>query len=245
MLGKVVGGMPWRHTAQTFGDTEQVSELLDQLEDQLPPNDRVLVAGQASRIAYGDWILRSPAAYVVTETGFYAARQGMARVKTIPPVPATDLPERGMSGVGEVDSLWKFECETVYGRLVVYLSEPTAAEAIADTMNVAYPAVQVHSANAVQWARSSAAPPLTSDEEMRLRMASAEAEARDRRQARRYGAYWAVITVLFSISAIVGLATGDAWGLLALFLAGGSGWYSRYLYRGGRVRFMIIPIPFF
>jgi hypothetical protein len=77
----------------------------------------------------------------------------------------------------------------------------------------------------------------------RAARAQAQAEARDRRRARWYGTYWAVVTGLFGVSAVAGLANGDAWGLFALLLAGGAGWYSRYLYRGGSFRFLIIPIP--
>jgi hypothetical protein len=101
-----------------------------------------------------------------------------------------------------------------------------------------------HFPNPDPWAGSPTKPSLPSDPMAAWRKADAETEARDRRQARRYGTYWAVVTVLFGVSAVVGLVTGDAWGLFALLLAGGTGWYSRYLYRGGKVRIMIIPLPF-
>jgi hypothetical protein len=95
------------------------------------------------------------------------------------------------------------------------------------------------------WANSPSKPsmpPRPVDPEAR-RQAQALAEARDRRRARWYGHYWAVVTALFALSAVTGLANGDAWGLIALLLAGTTGWYARYLYRGGRIRFLIIPIP--
>jgi hypothetical protein len=75
------------------------------------------------------------------------------------------------------------------------------------------------------------------------RRAQAQAQARDRRQARRYGSYWAVVTALLGVSAVSGLATGNPWGLLALVLGGLSGRYSRYLFRGGRVRIFFLPLP--
>ena len=73
--------------------------------------------------------------------------------------------------------------------------------------------------------------------------AEARAEARERRKARRYGHYRAVVTALFGVSAVAALGNGDAWGLSALLPAGATGWYARYLYRGGSFRFLIIPIP--
>jgi hypothetical protein len=104
----------------------------------------------------------------------------------------------------------------------------------------------IHSTNADPWACSPTKPSLPlqpTDAPAARRPADARAEARDRRRARRYGHYWAVVTGLFGVSAVTGLAQGDAWGLFALLLAGSTGWYARYLYRGGSFRFLIIPIP--
>ena len=96
------------------------------------------------------------------------------------------------------------------------------------------------------WANSPSKPsmPAQLDPEAQRR-SQARAVARDRRRARWYGHYWAVVTALFALSAVGGLAHGDGWGLFALLLAGATGWYARYLYRGGRIRFLIIPIPWF
>jgi hypothetical protein len=104
----------------------------------------------------------------------------------------------------------------------------------------------IRSTNADPWAGSPSKPSLPlqpMDALAARRQAEARAEARDRRRARRYGHYWAVVTGLFGISAVTGLTQGDAWGLFALLLAGGTGWYARYLYRGESFRFIIIPIP--
>ena len=104
----------------------------------------------------------------------------------------------------------------------------------------------IHSTNADPWANSPSKPslPLHQDAPVAAqRAAQARAEARDRRRTRWYGHYWAVVTLLFGVSAVAGLAHGDGWGLVALLLAGGAGWYARYLYRGGSFRFLIIPIP--
>jgi hypothetical protein len=107
----------------------------------------------------------------------------------------------------------------------------------------------IQSANAEPWAGSPSKPSLPfhpvdpAAAAQRSTRAQAQAEARERRRACCYGHYWAVVTVLFGVSAVAGLANGDAWGLFALLLAGGTGWYSRYLYRGGSFRFLIIPIP--
>jgi hypothetical protein len=103
----------------------------------------------------------------------------------------------------------------------------------------------IHSTNADPWADSPSKPSLPPHQvdPVAQRAAQDRAEARDRRRARLYGHYWAVVTVLFGVSAVAGLAHGDAWGLFALLLAGGTGWYARYLYRGGGFRFLIIPIP--
>jgi hypothetical protein len=100
--------------------------------------------------------------------------------------------------------------------------------------------------NADPWANSPSKPSLPLhqiDSVSYQRAAQARAEARDRRRARWYGHYWAVVTLLFGVSAVAGLAHGDAWGQVALLLAGATGWYARYLYRGGSLRFLIIPIP--
>jgi hypothetical protein len=100
--------------------------------------------------------------------------------------------------------------------------------------------------NADPWANSPSKPSLPLpqvDSVAAQRVAQARAEARDRRGAQRYGHYWAIVTLLFGVSAVAGLAHGDAWGLVALLLAGATGWYARYLYRGGSFRFLIIPIP--
>ena len=40
--------------------------------------------------------------------------------------------------------------------------------------------------------------------------AEARAEARERRKARWYGHYWAVVTARFGVSAVAGLGNGDA-----------------------------------
>jgi hypothetical protein len=103
----------------------------------------------------------------------------------------------------------------------------------------------IPSASADPWAGSPSKPamPLRPMDPEAQRQAQARAEARDRRRARRYGHYWAVVTIIFGVSAVAGLANGDAWGLVALLLAGATGWYARYLYRGGSIRFLIIPIP--
>jgi hypothetical protein len=107
----------------------------------------------------------------------------------------------------------------------------------------------IQSAGTDPWAGSPSRPslPLQPLDPMTARLqavqAEARAEARERRKARWYGHYWAVVTALFGVSAIAGLGNGDAWGLFALLLAGATGWYSRYLYRGGSFRFLIIPIP--
>ena len=105
---------------------------------------------------------------------------------------------------------------------------------------------QVQSTNADSSADSPSKPSLPLqpvDALAARRQAEARAEARDRRRARRYGHYWAVVTGLFGLSAVTGLAHGDAWGLFALLLASDTGWYARYLYRGGNFRFLISPIP--
>lgn len=49
--------------------------------------------------------------------------------------------------------------------------------------------------------------------------------------------------MLLCVSAVAGLVTGDARGLLALLLTGGTGLYSRYLYRGGKIRIFFILLP--
>lgn len=102
-----------------------------------------------------------------------------------------------------------------------------------------------HSTDVDPWAQSPSRPSARFDPAAPPRRARSrvDTDARDRRKARRYGHYWAVVTALFGVSAVAGLASGDAWGLFALLLAGGAGWYARYLYRGGSVRIMIIPIP--
>jgi hypothetical protein len=108
---------------------------------------------------------------------------------------------------------------------------------------------QIQSTGADPWAGSPSRPvrPLHPVDpvvaQRQAAQAASRAEARERRRARWYGTYWAVVTALFGLSAVVGLGNGDAWGLFALLLAGATGWYSRYLYRGGSFRFLIIPIP--
>jgi len=108
---------------------------------------------------------------------------------------------------------------------------------------------QLPSVGTDPWANSPSKPSMPlhrMDPETQHRLqaeAQARAEARDRRRARWYGHYWAVVTALFGLSAVAGLANGDAWGLFALLLSGATGWYARYLYQGGRIRFLIIPIP--
>jgi hypothetical protein len=103
----------------------------------------------------------------------------------------------------------------------------------------------IQSTNADPWANSPSKPslPLQPVDPVEQRAAQARSEARERRRSRWYGHYWAVVTMLFGVSAVAGLAHGDAWGLFALLLAGGTGWYARYLYRGGSFRFLIIPVP--
>ena len=108
---------------------------------------------------------------------------------------------------------------------------------------------QLPSVGTDPWASSPSRPsmplhPMDPEAQHRLQAETqARAEARDRRRARWYGHYWSVVTALFGLSAVAGLANGDAWGLFAMLLAGATGWYARYLYRGGRIRFLIIPIP--
>lgn len=100
----------------------------------------------------------------------------------------------------------------------------------------------VHSTNPDPWADSPSKPTLPADPAAQRRKLEADARARDRRQARLYGTYWAVVAALLCVAAIAGLASGDAWGLLALLLAAGTGLYARYLYRGGRIRIFFLPL---
>ena len=109
---------------------------------------------------------------------------------------------------------------------------------------------QLPSVGTDPWAGSPSKPsvplgPIDPQTQHRLQAeALARAEARDRRRARWYGHYWAVVTALLGLGAAAGLTNGAAGGgLVALLLAGATGWYARYLYRGGRFRFLIIPVP--
>lgn len=101
----------------------------------------------------------------------------------------------------------------------------------------------VRSTDPDPWAGSLSKPTLPSDPVAARRQLEADAQARDRRKARLYGTYWAIVTALLCVAAVVGLASGDARGLLVLLLAGSTGLYSRYLYRGGRIRIFILPLP--
>lgn len=138
-----IGGIvqtSWRQTARRFGDTARADTVLDHLAERLPPDDWAQVVGEAT-VEYGGVTLKFPAAYLVSVTGFYAARDGMFRTKTIH-VPAQDIPKHSKHGVSGTGPPWTYDCQTTKGPLTVYLHEPTAAEAIKDAMDRACIAVR-------------------------------------------------------------------------------------------------------
>ncbi|MGW3119116.1 hypothetical protein ACWDBW_18570 [Streptomyces sp. NPDC001107] len=54
-----------------------------------------------------------------------------------------------------------------------------------------------------------------------------------------FGGFWCVIGVLGVVAAVSGLAKGDVGGfLLSALVATGSGFYARYIFRGGRFRIL-------
>lgn len=53
-----------------------------------------------------------------------------------------------------------------------------------------------------------------------------------------FGGFWAIVTLAFVIGAFAGLSKGQAGALLAIPVAGLTGLYSAYIFRGGRFRIL-------
>jgi hypothetical protein len=53
-----------------------------------------------------------------------------------------------------------------------------------------------------------------------------------------FGGFWAIVTLALFVGGLAGLSQGHAGALLAIPVAGLTGLYAAYIFRGGRFRFL-------